>query len=545
MTPSPNSSPRPNFVVILADDMGFSDIGCYGSEIRTPNLDRLAQEGVRFTHMYNCARCCPTRASLLTGLYPHQAGVGAMIADCGVGPSYQGYLREDVVTLGEALKPAGYRTFWSGKWHTSPGLTLVGKPVAPLGSAKNPWPLSRGFDRFYGTPMGAGNYFNPVFLLDQERRVEVGMDFYYTDGISEAACRMVDEAARDRAPFLLHVCYTAPHWPLHALPEDIARYRGTYRKGWDALRQTRFESLRATGLIHPRWRLSPRDPKSRDFAADSPARQDWEDARMAVYAAQVDRMDQGIGRILERLREQGLDQNTLVMFLSDNGGCAEFLNEDGDPNRWPGHFAHTARPGETCRVGNLEGIMPGPATTFMSYDLPWANASNTPFRMYKHWVHEGGIATPLVCRWPARVAPGGLCRRPSHVLDIMATCLDAAGAAYPSEFQGRPVQPLEGESFLPALCGRGPDVRDRPLFWEHEGNRAMLDPAGQWKLVSRTVESSNGPWELYDLETDRTELDDRAGREPGRVRNMAAAYTDWAARCGVLALRDGRLIQET
>ncbi len=467
-----------------------------------------------------------------------------MIADWDVGPAYQGFLRNDTATLAEALKPAGYRSFWAGKWHASQGLPIKGESSEPLGSERNPWPLSRGFDRFYGTPSGAGSYFNPTTLMDQDRRITPDPGFYYTDAISEAACGMISEAAQAQAPFLLHVCYTAPHWPLHALPEDIARYRGKYRMGWDELRMRRFESLRASGLINPRWPLSPRDSASRDFAADSPRRQDWEDARMAVYAAQVDAMDRGIGSILERLRALGLEQDTIVMFLSDNGGCAEFLNEDGDNTRWPGHYTHSALPGEICRVGNIESLLPGPASTFMSYDLPWANASNTPFRLYKHWVHEGGIATPLVCRWPERISAGSLCRRPSHVIDIMATCLEAAGASYPSELNGRPIQPLEGESFLGALTGAEPERRERPLFWEHEGNRAVLDVAGQWKLVAQTQDGTNGPWELYDLHDDRTELVNLAAGEATRVRAMATAYAEWAEACGALPWHKGRPVAQ-
>ena len=479
------SMKRPNIIVILVDDMGYSDIGCYGSEIRTPNLDRMAQNGVRFSQMYNCARCCPTRASLLTGLYPHQAGVGHMIDDRGVGPAYQGYLRQDCVTIGEALQQGGYRTLWAGKWHTSPGLPLFGEPPAELGTPRNPWPLSRGFDRFHGTPGGGGNYFNPIRLMEQEKRIETGMDYYYADGISDAACRMIEESSCGAQPFFLHVCYTAPHWPLHALPEDIECYRGKYMTGWDPVRTGRHEELKGMGILDPKWDISPRDTESRDFAADSPKRQEWEDIRMAVYAAQVDRMDHGVGTIMKKLRELNMEDNTLVMFLSDNGGCAEFLYEDDNDRRWPGQYARTAREGETCTVGNIEGVEPGPATTFMSYDLPWANASNSPFRLYKHWVHEG-------------------------------------------------------ESFASLICGNSSWQRERPIYWEHEGNCAVRD--AQWKLVSRTVDGSNGPWELYDMEADRTELNNLAAEEKATVERLAAMYSEWAERCDVLPSEGGKLI---
>ncbi|MFP4383145.1 MAG: arylsulfatase [Spirochaetia bacterium] len=528
---------RPNIIVILVDDMGYSDIGCYGSEIRTPNLNGLARDGVRFSQMYNCARCCPTRASLLTGLHPHQAGVGHMISDRGAGPAYQGFLRQDCVTIGEVLKDAGYRTMWSGKWHTSAGLPLVGEPQDEPGSLRNPYPLSRGFDRFYGTLGGAGSFFNPVRLMEQDKRIEPGADYYYTDGISDAACRMIEEASDGDDPFFLHVCYTAPHWPLHALPEDIERYRGKYRKGWDYLRTSRHEELKGSGILDSKWDISPRDTESRDFTGDPKDRQEWEDLRMAVYAAQVDRMDQGVGKILGELSKQGIEDNTMVMFLSDNGGCAEFLNEDGDMSTWPQHYGVTAREGETCRVGNVVGLEPGPATTFMSYDLPWANASNTPFRLYKHWVHEGGISTPFICRWPGKTDAGSIYHQPCHVSDILATCIEAAGAGYPKEHDDHDIQPLEGESFAPLLSGDGEWHRERPIFWEHEGNRAVRD--GSWKLVSKTVDGENGPWELYDMNEDRTELSDLAAKDPGRVKNMAAMYNQWAERCGVLPWKNG------
>lgn len=523
------AQPRPNLVIILADDMGFSDIGCFGSEIRTPHLDALAASGVRFTQMYNCARCCPTRASLLTGLAPHQAGVGHMIDDLGVGPAYQGFLREDCLTLGEALRPAGYRTLYAGKWHASPGLPVAfdAAPRAPVGSPRNPYPLSRGFDRFYGTLAGCGSYFYPHGLMDQDRRITAeAPDYYYTDALTDAACGMVREAASEYVPFLLHVCYTAPHWPLHARPEDIDRYRGLYDSGWDAIRRARYERLLEQGILDSRWPVSPRDGASRDFLTDPPERQRWEALRMAVYAAQVESMDRAIGRLLDTLRATGTEDNTLVMFLSDNGGCAEFLREDGEPNVWPGIYAKTARPGTSCTVGNNPALEPGPASTFMSYDLPWANASNTPFRRYKHWVHEGGIATPCVARWPGHTPAGTILHQPRHLIDLMPTCLDLAGASYPAQRDGHPLPPLPGESLRDALEGRD-HPRSRPLCWEHEGNRAVRD--GQWKLVA----IHGKPWELYDMEADRTELNDLAATQPERVHEMARQYEAWASECGV------------
>ncbi len=512
----------PNILLILADDMGYSDIGCFGSEIQTPNLDRLAAGGLRLTQMYNCARCCPTRASLLTGLYPHQAGVGHMVDNKGV-PAYQGYLNDRCVTVAEALRAAGYRTFMSGKWH-------VGGPYSTrpetwrAGEPGHPTPVDRGFERHYGTLAGAGSFFDPHTLMRDGRFLEPeGDDFYYTDAISDNAAAMIEEAAGD--PFFLYVAYTAPHWPLHALPEDVARYRGRYREGWDALRRQRHERMKAMGLVSGSWPITPRDAQAP--AWDDVPDKDWEDARMAVYAAQVDRMDQGIGRILARLAERGLEENTLVMFLSDNGGCAEFLREDGTLGSAPA----ATRDGRPVRSGNIRGLMPGPADTFMSYDLPWANASNTPFRRYKHWVHEGGIATPFVARWPAAIPPGGLAHPPCHLVDIAATCLDAAGARYPEQVDGRPIIPAEGESLVPLLRGE-PWRRQNAIFWEHEGNRAVRQD--RWKLVSRHP----GGWELYDMDEDRTELHDLSETNQDKVKELATIYDAWAARCGVVPWDD-------
>ena len=322
---------RPNMILILADDMGFSDIGCYGSEIETPNLDRLGANGIRFTQTYNCARCCPTRASLLTGVYPHQAGVGHMVNNRGLVP-YQGYLRSDCVTIGEALGAGGYRTMLSGKWHVGgiyrrndPGDWQVGDPERPL-------PPDRGFDDWYGTPAGAGSYFNPRPLMHNYRLIEPKDDnYYYTDAISDQAVHMIDRAAQEERPFFLHVSYTAPHWPLHAFEEDIARYQTRYTQGWDVLRTSRHEELKGLGILDKKWVISPRDEKAPDW--EDVEAQHWEDRRMAVYAAQVDRLDQGIGRIMGKLRELGIEQNTLVLFMSDNGGCAELLREEGQRAR--------------------------------------------------------------------------------------------------------------------------------------------------------------------------------------------------------------------
>lgn len=489
---------KPNLLVILADDLGYSDIAPFGGEIATPNLARLAKEGVRFTQFYNCARCCPTRASLLTGVYNHQAGVGHMIQDYGV-PSYQGYLNGECTTIAEALKPAGYRTLMSGKWH--------------VGESRPHWPLDRGFDRYFGLISGASSYFElskgRKMALDNEPWQPEG-PFYMTDAIADHAVRMVREESARPQPLLLYLAFTAPHWPLHAPPEDVERYRGKYLKGWDVLRNERHERQRAAGLAGKNWKMSPRDagvPAWSDVPQKD--RDEW-DLRMAVYAAQVDRLDRGIGRVLDSLRQSGRLDNTLVLFVSDNGGCAE-ENIGGEKA--------AANP------------VPGGPDSFTSYRKPWANASNTPFRYWKQMTHEGGISTPAIAWWPQGLQkPGRFDTSPGHVIDILPTLLDAAGAASPA---GR-LKP-EGRSLLPAL--RGGRVSARPITgWEHQGHRAIR--MDQYKLVS----SWRQPWELYDLSADRTELNDLAAKDPRRVSAMEAEWKSWAARCGV---RDWATVRRT
>jgi arylsulfatase len=490
---------RPNIILIMADDMGYSDAGCYGGEIRTPNIDSLARGGIRFTQFYNAAKCCPTRASLLTGLYNHQAGVGNMVENMGRA-SYQGYLNDRSVTIAEALRDAGYHTRMSGKWH--------------VGEKRPHWPLDRGFEHYAGLISGSSSFFR----LSEDRPLVIGNEihrppddsFYLTDLFTDWAVKHIEEASRRPQPYFLYVAYTAPHWPLHALEEDIARYRGKYLKGWDVLRRERHERQLEMGLVEKRWPLSPRDPEAPawDGAGD---KQGW-DLKMAVYAAQIDRMDQGVGRILRKLRDTGGEDNTLVLFLSDNGGCS----------------VHVDR--------GKQGVPPGPAGSFLSYGLPWANASNTPFRLYKSTIHEGGISTPLIARWPARIRKtGGLTSQPGHVMDILPTCLDAAGARYPASFRGRGVLSLEGRSLMPVIEG-GRREPHASIGWEHQGARGIRQ--GPWKLVA----PNGGPWELYDIEADRTECHDLAAKDPERLERMIAAYHEWANRCGVVPwehLRNG------
>ena len=501
---------QPNIILILADDLGYSDIGCFGSEIATPNLDRLAANGARFSQMYSFARCCPSRAALLTGLHPHQAGVGHMMENRGT-RAYQGYLRDDAVTIAEVLKGAGYTTLMSGKWHVGGFLPAREPERWRPGAPGFPTPLDRGFDRFFGTLAGAGSFFHPHALMeDGEFISEYPDDFYYTDAISDKAREMIADAHEQGAPFFLHLAYTAPHWPLHARPEDIAKYEGRYRGGWDTLRKQRHEELNGLGILDPIWRISPRDADSHPW--EDNREQEWEDLRMATYAAMIDSMDQGIGRILQTLDALQISDNTMIIFLSDNGGCAEYLAEDG----WINSYVPNLPDGRPVRIGNHVGLQPGPADTYMSYDLPWANASNSPFRLYKHWVHEGGISSPCVVSYPAMIEEPTVIHSPTQFIDVLPTCADLAGAAYPAEYEGRAVQQVEGESFRPALEG-GAWRRDNPLYWEHEGNRAVRK--GDWKLVSKHP----GDWELYNMLDDRTELQDLSAGESDRVRKHERA----------------------
>ena len=519
---------RPNIILIMSDDMGFSDIGCYGGEIQTPTLNGLAKNGLRFTQFYNTARCCPTRASLMTGLYQHQAGVGHMMNDRGF-DAYRGNLNKNCVTIAEALKPAGYRTYMCGKWH----VTRHTKPDGP----KHNWPLQRGFDRFFGTIHGAGSFYDPNSLTLDNRQIPPWEGFYYTNAISNYAARFVDEHEGDK-PFFMYVAYTAAHWPMHALEQDIAKYKGRYKKGWDALRTERYERAKQMDLVDPQWELTPRD-KGVPAWEDEPLKE-WNERRMEVYAAMVDNMDQGIGRIVEAVRRKGQLDDTLIFFLQDNGGCAEEYGSQGaikpDPSKpvelkpmKPDELQTRMQPtvtrdGRPVRTGR--GVMPGPADTYIAYGKGWANASNTPFRLYKHWVHEGGISTPLLCHWPGKIKdPGRLCSEPGHLIDIMATCVDVAGAAYPKRYNGHEIQPAEGVSLAPTFANQ--PLTERAIYWEHEGNRAVR--LGQWKLVSKHP----GRWELYDMEKDRTEMHNLASQRPEKVEELKSLWQQWAKRAGV------------
>jgi arylsulfatase A-like enzyme len=531
----------PNVVLILSDDMGYSDIGCYGGEIATPNLDRLAAGGLRFTQFYNTARCCPTRASLLTGLHPHQAGVGHMMEDRNL-EGYRGRLNRQCVTIAEALRPAGYRNYAVGKWHVTPGGSLKAL------EDREHWPLQRGFDRYYGTIHGAGSFWDPSALVRDNTSITVANDpeypasgYYYTDGIADHAVRFIREHGKDNGerPFFLYVAFTAAHWPMHARERDIAKYKGRYAAGYEAIRAARWAKQQKLGLVESTWERTPTVgdwAKVKDHA--------FEERCMEVYAAMVDSMDQGIGRMTEALKQSGQWENTLILYLQDNGGCAEgngrgtnFTARGAGPSLAPmnrdepqqGSQPKQTREGWPVRQGY--GVMPGEPDTYVAYGREWANVSNTPFREYKHWTHEGGIATPLIAHWPAGISQqrhGRLEATPGQLVDILATCVDLARAEYPTEREGRSIPPMEGVSLRPAFEGK-PVSRSQPLVWEHEGNRAIR--TGDWKLVTK---GPSGPWELYDLKRDRTETRDLAADEPERVKTMAAAWEAWARRAKVL-----------
>ncbi|MBX3437983.1 MAG: arylsulfatase [Planctomycetaceae bacterium] len=537
-----DAAPRPNIIVILSDDMGFSDLGCYGGEIETPHLDALAAGGVRFTQFYNTARCCPTRASLLTGLYPHQAGVGHMMHDRGH-DGYRGDLNPNCVTIAEVLKDAGYGTYMCGKWHVTRHNTVDGP--------KHNWPRQRGFDRFYGTIHGAGSFFDPNTLTRDNEFLSAFADpeyrpdtFYYTHAISHHAARFIADHHQQRSgdPFFLYVAYTAAHWPMHALPEDMAKYRGRYDDGYRPIREARNRRVRELGLVREEWELSPQAEEW-----DEQQHQPWDARNMEVYAAMIDAMDQGIGRIVAALKETRQFDNTLVLYLQDNGGCAEGMGRTVNDNRphgprldhptlavlpdefiQPDALPRQTRDGFPVRQG--PDVMAGPADTYIGYGRGWANVSNTPFREYKHWVHEGGISTPLIAHWPAHIDRAGeIVDEPGHLIDIMATCVDVAGAAYPTQHNGHAVPPREGLSLVPAF--RGESLPREAIYWEHESNRAIR--VGNWKLVAKGKE---GAWELYDLANDRTELHDLANEQPERVRDLAARWQAYAERAHVLPL---------
>jgi len=492
---------RPNIVILFADDMGFSDPGCFGGEIDTPNLDSLAKGGVRFSQFYNCSICGPSRASIQTGLYNQQVGVR----------SWNDERTKNGLTLAEPLHEAGYHTMMIGKWQGWPD-----------------YARDRGFDRFFGSNVstdpsaGPGHYTRRVHNLSQwglDYAVFTPPDeFYRTDLYTDYAVSFLDEAYTKDQPFFLFCAFVAPHWPLHADEADIAKYRTLYRDaGWDQLRADRCDRLKTEGLIDPGWSLTARDARVPAWTGAS--HQDWEAERMAVYAAQVDRLDRNIGRILQSLKDAGQYDNSLILFLSDNGASDQWACP-ADPVHW-------RIDGTPTLCGNEPGVVwPGPHNTFVTYGPPWANVSATPFRQYKMSGYEGGWSCPFLARWPGIVSPGTITHQPAHLMDVMPTLLDVAEAEYPTVYNGHAITPLEGKSLLPVLQGRQREEHEG-IFFEYAGYRAVR--AGSWKLVA----SPGQAWELYDMAADRTETNNVAGSNPGVVSDLTGRYNDWADRVGI------------
>jgi len=497
---------RPNIIIILADDMGYSDLGCFGSETLTPNLDALGKSGIKMTQFYNASRCCPTRASLMTGLYQHQAGVGDMV-NTRKEPAYEGYLNQNCVTIAEALKAGGYNTLMAGKWH--------------IGQAPEHWPVKRGFDHYFGLIDGASSYFNPTMPYRPNQKLTIALDdkeftpgpnWYSTNAYADYALKFIDGNKDTGKPFFLYMAFTSPHWPIQALPEDIAKYKGKYMMGWDKLREARLVRQKALGILPQDAQLSPRDPNVPDWNSLSTEDKDRWDTKMAVYAAMIDRMDQNIGRIRAKLKELHEDQNTIIMFLSDNGASSESIKG----------------PGFTPEVQAANNKPASDPTSFTAYEYWGANVSNTPFRLFKHWEYEGGTATPFIANYPGVIKPGGIISRPAHIIDLMSTCLDFAKVSYPKTYNGHSIIPTEGISLAPLLRGQQWSGHNA-LFFEHEGNRAVRQ--GEWKLVSQKPLNK---WELYNIKDDRSELNDLSVKYPERVAEMERLYNQWAERAGVI-----------
>jgi arylsulfatase A-like enzyme len=499
---------QPNIVMIVADDMGYSDLGCYGGEIETPHLDSLAKKGLRFTNFYVNNMCWPTRASLMTGLYPKTA--------LPYKGSSSGGLHRKSTTLPEALRAAGYTTLMSGKWH----LSDVKEPAGPS------TPHHRGFDHFYGTINGASDFFAPVDVqLDGKSMThewEDNPDYYYTDALTDYALKFLRDEKANEKPFFLYVAYTAAHWPLHAKPDDIAHYRGRYSMGWDKLRQRRHARMKELGVVDSEWPLSPRHPDV--LAWKDEQNHEWQERRMEVYAAQVTSMDRNIGRIIEHLRSTGEFEDTIIVFQHDNGGCHVEYGKTRTGS-WTRDFTTDGKR-LPIRPGNIPGLMPGPQTTFQSYGYGWANASNTPFRLFKQHDHEGGTRSPLIVSWPDGLdhdIAGGLANQVCHVIDVMPTLLDAAGVLEDASPQ-KPL-PFEGRSFLPVLQGSPEKTTSHEaIFWAHSKGRAVR--SGNWKLVSE----NNKPWELYNLQDDGVELNNLATSKPGKVAELERRFKAWDKR---------------
>jgi len=512
------ASTKPNIVLILADDLGYSDIGSFGSEIKTPNLDKLAKEGIKFTQFYNAGRCCPSRAALITGLYPHQAGVGDMLQKDEL-PAYDTHLNFSSVTLAEVAKQAGYHTIISGKWH--------------VGNDSAFWPNQRGFDNQYFSNNTTGHYFGIAkgrkyivngkevqipgeWIKSGETEYKLfknadGSQWYATDAIADNAIDFVKDLRKKEKekPFFLYLPFTAPHWPLHAFQEDIKKYKGRYDIGWDSLKAQRFQRMQQLGLIDSKWKVSGRNENVKPWNELTDSAKTHYAQLMEVYAAMVDRLDQNIGKVIQSLKETGDLDNTVILFLADNGGCHEII-----------------------RRGAKDAVAGSPES-FDGYEYGWAGASNTPFQWFKHWAHEGGTSTPFIAWYPKLIQAGRTSNAVGYVADVMPTLAELAGTIYPKAYKGNAITPTVGKSLVPLFKGQTTVGREL-TFWEHEGNRAVRK--GEWKVVSRFDYEKNVelPWELYNIKEDRPENVNLATKNPEKLNELIALYSDWSKKSQVI-----------
>ncbi|MEM7574902.1 MAG: sulfatase-like hydrolase/transferase [Bacteroidota bacterium] len=500
----------PNIIIILADDLGFADLGCTGSSIPTPNLDQLATDGVLIPHFYTAARCCPSRAALLTGFYPHEVGMGDMVEgrlwrDSSFLPAYQGWLDKTIPSLAEQLANQGYQTFLSGKWH--------------LGNAREHWPDQYGFQRHFAMIHGADNYFGSAPWISKDQFLAYSLDgqdyqpdtgFYLTDLITEYAQEFIRTGPADQ-PFFLYLSYTAPHWPLQAPPADIRLFADQYCHGWDLERKAIFNRQLQLGLfadtldLPASWENQQRPAHTPEWGTLTTDQQQlWAD-RMAIYAAQVYGLDRAIGHLLTFLKAQDQLDNSLIFFLSDNGATDAAI--------------YAATHWIADRSGEL-----GSVASFDSYGSRWAEVSNTPYRQFKKFTTEGGVIAPLIVHWPAAYLAGRTLNGVGHLIDIVPTCL---------ALNGLPIDQFPGQSLLTAISSDSP-LPQRTLFWEHEGNWAVRD--GDWKLVylRDTYRGGNGQPSLYNLQTDPFERYDQAIRHPKLVDSLHQLYHNWAHKTGVL-----------
>ena len=454
---------RPNVLLMMVDDLGYSDFGCYGSEIETPNIDGLAKGGLRMSQFYNTAKCHSSRICLLTGKYTFQAGNNAM---------------DKALTVAEVMQHNGYFTAMTGKWHL------------------NKEPTDRGFQRYFGHLSGATNFFtgDDTFRLNGEKWSGFDDDFYTTDANVDYAIQFIDEALKEKKPFFQYIAFNAPHYPLQAKEQDVKKYKGRYAPGWDKVRRARYQRQIEMSLINDKHALSPRPDYIPAWEELTPEERAWEESRMEVFAAMVDCVDQNVGRLVSYLKKRGAYENTLILLCSDNGAC----------------------PFERTRGKELK---PWDPKSYWCYDVGWAHVGNTPFRWYKQNQHEGGISSPLIAHWPQGLTAekGSISHQPGHLIDLLATCMDATGAEYPREFNGQVTSPIQGRSLLPLLQGKEREGHDW-LYFQFSNNRAIRQR--DWKAVS----ARGGRWELYDLANDRSELHDLASRQPQKLEEMKALW---------------------